>query len=202
MGEFESSRTCHGSATKKMPSPISEIVSPLQSSRKSRISSGRSTPTRRQPPGLLVPVETRRRLVEQQQLRLGHERTADFDQPAETPRLSDSTLRSADALQAEEPEHLVCPVPFVAPTVRRADSVLEESAVAAASPVGDEEVLTRRHPCEQLDALECAADPDRARRCVGLPTRSTPSNAIEPRAGRNSPSRQLKNVVFPRRSAR
>ena len=67
----------------------------------------------------LVPVETRRRLVEQQQLRLGHQRPADLDQPAdaEAQRLD---LAVGDAVQPEELEHLLRPVLFVRRSVRRA----------------------------------------------------------------------------------
>ena len=50
-GAFQSSYTCHAIATRKMPSPKSDTVIPLQRSRNRRWRSGCSRFTRENPPG-------------------------------------------------------------------------------------------------------------------------------------------------------
>ena len=106
----------------------------------------------------LVAVEARRRLVEQQQLRLGHQRAPDLDQAAdaEAQRLDRAV---GDGIEPEQRRasrrRASCSSAFGPP---RNEQVLPQRAAPVAHALGDEEVLARRHPREQLDALERAAD--------------------------------------------
>ena len=109
--------------------------------------------------GGLGAVETRRRLVEQHEPRLRHQRPADLDQPAdaEAQRLDDAV---GDRVEAEQIERLLRALLLLGGRAAPVEQVLPERALAAADPVGDEEVLARRHADEQLDALERARDPE------------------------------------------
>ena len=128
-------------------------------------------------------VEARRRLVEQQQPRLGHQRPADLDQPpdAEAERLDRPVgdRRRARAGRAS-------------PRARRArrrsagpgpSRSFHSAPSPVAHPLGDEEVLARRHAGEQLDALERAAD-----------ARAGPAGGSA-RAARSRPSKRHRAAV-------
>ena len=114
------------------------------------------------------------------------------------PRLRCSIGSSASSRRPEQLEHLVAGGDLVGAWAARGREVLPEPAVAAAGPLGDQQVLADRGAAEQLDALERAADaragPARApagRRC------RRPSSCTVPPSGGSTPSRQLKNVVLP-----
>ena len=55
-------------------------------------------------------------------------------------------------------EHLGRPLLFVTRRSTAPDRVLQHAAPTAPGPVGDEQVLARRHAGEQLDALERSPD--------------------------------------------
>ena len=102
-------------------------------------------------------VETRRRLVEQQHFRLGHERTADLDQAALAEAQPFDRL-IGQRLQSEQREHLVAPRQFVWLRAAEPDYVFPQPTVAATDALGDEEVVAHRRVREQFDALEGTAD--------------------------------------------
>src|SRR5256885_7724945 len=102
-------------------------------------------------------VETRRRLVEQQHFRLGHERTADLDQ-ATLAEAQPFDRLIGQRLQSEQRENLVAPRQFVGLRAAEPDHVFPQAAVAAADALGDEEVVAHRRVREQFDALEGTAD--------------------------------------------
>src|SRR5205085_9516473 len=97
------------------------------------------------------------RLVEQQELRFGYQRPPDFDEPpdAEAQRLDGAV---GDRLEAEQLEHGLRPLVFVAVGTAHEEHVLPERAATVTHPLGHEEVLPGRHTREEFDPLERAAD--------------------------------------------
>ena len=99
-----------------------------------------------------------------------------------TPRLSDSTLRSATGVRPSRSS--IASARSCSSRCRPAEEqhVLPERALAVAHALGDQEVFARRHAREELDALERARDAEpgplvASARCV----RSRPSNVTVPR---------------------
>ena len=103
-------------------------------------------------------IQTGRRLVEQQQLGLGHERTADFDQPAasQRQRLDGRVGNVVETEQFEGGEHTRL---LIARRRREIQDVLPEPPGSQPTPLGHQQMVTNAHPGEQFDALERAADP-------------------------------------------
>ena len=77
-----------------------------------------------------------------------------------TPRLSDSTGRSATDSSPSSSSIAVGLGVLVGGRPAQEQHVLPQRAAPVADPLGDEEVLARRHAAEQLDALERAPDPE------------------------------------------
>ena len=143
-------------------------------------------------------VEPRRRLVEQQHRRLGHQRPPDLDQPALAEAevldrlvgdVAEPEQRRAPRRSARSRRRAACPSPIRSfqsrPSPRRTRSAI--SRCSRTVELG-----------EQLDALERAADaaPGPLGARAGRLT-SSPSSSTVPRSGRSTPSTQLKNVVLP-----
>ena len=148
--------------------------------------------------GGLLAVEARRRLVEQQQPRLGHQRPADLDQPA----LPEAQVLDRLVGERERGRAGRAPASHALELVGRRpappDQVLPEPPVAAPDPLGDEEVLAHRGPAEQLDALERAADAPAGPLVDGQAADVVAVEQHDAReSGSSTPSRQLKNVVLP-----
>ena len=102
-------------------------------------------------------VEPRRRLVEEQQRRLGHQRPSQLDQAAlpEAERL-DRPVEVGD--QPEQLGHGAGPLQLVVGGVATERQVAQEVAGSGPGPLGDHQVVAHGHPVEQLHALERAGD--------------------------------------------
>ena len=141
----------------------------------------------------------RRRLVEQQQLRLGHQRPADLDQPAR-PEAQRLDRPVGDRVEPSRSSIAVGALVLVGgrPSERLSTS-FQKRAGAERAPAR-RRAGARGRSCRRTArcAGTCARCPSRARRCVGTRVRSC---AVErDRARRRAcsmPSRQLKNVVLP-----
>ena len=109
--------------------------------------------------GSLLRVHARRRLVEQQQLRLGRERTRDL----ESALVAVGEVAPDHAVLPHEPrilEQLARPdarLRLLVAYARRSDDRLEQRP-AQAHVHADEDVLERGHVLEEPDVLERAAD--------------------------------------------
>ena len=116
----------------------------------------------------LLVVEPARRLVEQQQLRLRHERAGELD-PLQRPERQAGD-RALDATCAE------------ADVVERLERLGLD--VAAARVRADEHVLEHRHRPEELDVLEGARDPAARRsRARAASAAYSPANSTSPSFG-------------------
>ena len=104
-------------------------------------------------------VESGRRLVEQEQARLGHQGASELDQagPSEAERLDGAV---GDVGEAEQLQGRVRASELVGGRTRAVEEVLPEAPGAQARPLGDQEVIADGHATEELDPLERAAEPE------------------------------------------
>ena len=106
----------------------------------------------------LARVETRRRLVEQQQQWVLHEGAPELDQ-APVPMAQRLDRVVGDLVQAELDQQVLDPS-HRSSRASAADQVLPEPAVGPVHPLCDHQVLAWAHPGEQLESLEGAPDPE------------------------------------------
>ena len=143
-------------------------------------------------------VESRRRLVEQHELRLGHQRAPDLDQPAdaEAQRLDRAV---GDRRRARAGRASPARAAFSSAVGRPQEQHVLPQRAAARCGRGRRRGSARAASCPTNSSMRWNVRPipSRARRCVGTRVRSRPSNVTVPPSGLRMPSRQLKNVVLP-----
>jgi hypothetical protein len=113
------------------------------------------------------------------------------------PRLSDSTFRSATG---PRPSRSSIAWARLSAAVGRPRNSKSFHAPRSLCALGDKEVFARRHTGEELDALERASDAHPGPSVRRLACQVAPANVRPPFSFR-TPSKQLKKVVSPRRSA-
>ena len=145
----------------------------------------------------LDPIESGRRLVEQEQLGLGHQCPTDLDESAlAEAEPFDRLVR--ELAQPEQVEHLVAAAR--APRPSRARGPGRPSRTDRCRRRTRSAMKRWSRTVESANSSirwKVRPIPARARRCTGRPVRSWPSSATVPASIDVTPSMQLKKVVFP-----
>ena len=145
-------------------------------------------------------VETRGRLVEEQQLGLVDDRPCELDHARDADRQRAGQLL-ADGGEAAPLEHLARPVrgvPLAAAAGREHDEVGEKAAATAVPLERGEHVVLDRQPAEGLHPLERAPQAPAGAICVAdFDVTSLPARTTRPSLGWRTPEMTSKSVVLP-----